>query len=154
MEAAGVCASAIGSIAFRVNRDEQHARPVVSRQCFPVFLRSCKLGQRGRADIWTVGESEKDQGPMMFQFVGSQLAAIGLAQRELRQRPRLRKQAHGLSLHSVEVAVVLQASGGGPQAQAHGAGGDQDVKGGAVEHGRGPIGGVGPEPAMIAVCFV
>src|SRR5690606_982946 len=56
-----------------------------------------------------------------------------LLQRERRQLPRLREQAHGLQLRGGPVGreAVLR----GPEAERRGQGGDQDDEGGPVEHG-------------------
>src|SRR3546814_1467510 len=73
MEGVRVLADAVRVVALGVEGDEQHARAGRFWQRFPLLLRLRQFGQRGRADVGAVGETQEHQGPVALEFTGHQL---------------------------------------------------------------------------------
>src|SRR5690606_36934483 len=134
VEGVGVFADAVGTVAFRVDGDEQHPRPCRLRQGDPLLLCLRKLRQRGGAHVRTMGEAEEHQGPVALQLAGHQRRAVGLLQAEGGQLARLLEQLPPLQRGGRRAGGRREPGRGGPQAETGGQRGDQDEEGGTVEH--------------------
>jgi hypothetical protein len=130
-----VFADAVRRVAIRIHGDEQHPRSRRLGQRSPRLLRLGESRERGRADVRAMREAEEDKGPVALQFARNERRAVGLLQRERRQHPGLLEQPHDLQLRPGRFRrkAVLR----GPEGESGRQRGDQDDKGGPVEHGAG-----------------
>ncbi len=129
-----VVADALGRVALRVYRNEQHAGSGRLRQGGPVLLSLRQLREGHRADIRAMGEAQRHQGPVSAQFTGHQRGAIGLPQVEGGQLARRLEQANGGGLRTDRGGRWREHVLRCPQPERGGQGDDKDDSGGAIEH--------------------
>src|SRR5690606_13358008 len=134
MEGGQVLADALGTVALRIDGDEQHPRPDRLGNVLQLALGLGQFGQGHRAYVRAEGEADEHHGPVPVQFAGHQLGAVGLAQGEVGQLARLREQGDGagfrLSLGRGRGEDLLR----GDQPQGGGERDDEHDQRGAIEH--------------------